>query len=305
MNKKHNFFKLLLLLFLSWSTAAAFAVTPEQSNNLLYRFPTIHNNAIVFEAAGNLWRVDRQGGMATRLTTDNGYDMMPRFSPDGKTIAFTGEYDGNVDVYSIPAEGGAVTRLTYHSDVARKVPTRWGPNNMVVSWTPNGKDIVFISRRNTWNSWFGQLFEVNHLGGLPQQLPLPKGGVLSYSPDGSKIAYNRIFRNFRTWKRYTGGLAQNIWVYDLKTHNIQQVTKWKGTDTYPMWYKNTIYFASDRGVNHRLNIWAYNTGTKVFRQITRFKATMWTGLHWATMGLSFRMAAHCTFWICLRKNYIK
>ncbi len=271
MNKKHNFLKLLLLLFLSWSTTAAFAVTPEQSNNLLFRFPTIHNNAIVFEAAGNLWRVDRQGGMATRLTTDNGYDMMPRFSPDGKTIAFTGEYDGNVDVYSIPTKGGAVTRLTYHSDVARNVPTRWGPNNMVVSWTPNGKGIIFLSRRNTWNSWFGQLFEVNYLGGLPQQLPLPKGGILSYSPDGSKIAYNRIFRNFRTWKRYTGGLAQNIWIYDLKTHKIQQVTKWKGTDTYPMWYKNTIYFASDRGANHRLNIWAYNTGTKTFRQITRFK----------------------------------
>ncbi|VAW28102.1 tolB protein precursor, periplasmic protein involved in the tonb-independent uptake of group A colicins, partial [hydrothermal vent metagenome] len=188
MKTKNSLSRLVLMLFLSWSTIAVFAATPEQSNNLLYRFPTIHNNAIVFEAAGNLWRVDRQGGMATRLTTDNGYDMMPRFSPDGKTIAFTGQYDGNVDVYSIPAEGGAVTRLTYHSDVVKKAPTRWGPNNMVVSWTPNGKSIVFLSRRNTWNSWFGQLFEVSHLGGLPQQLPLPKGGVLSYSPDGSKIA---------------------------------------------------------------------------------------------------------------------
>ncbi len=115
------------------------------------------------------------------------------------------------------------------------------------------------------------MFEVSRVGGLPQQLPLPKGGILSYSPDGSKIAYNRIFRNFRTWKRYTGGLAQNIWIYDLKTHNIQQVTKWKGTDTYPMWYKNTIYFASDRGTNHRLNIWKYNTDTKAFKQVTHFK----------------------------------
>ncbi len=268
--KKNSLFRLILLLFLSGSTVAAFSATPEQ-NHLLCRFPTLHNNAIVFEAAGNLWKVNREGGTAVRLTTDGGYDMMPRFSPDGKTIAFTGQYDGNVDVYTIPADGGPAKRLTYHSDVVKKAPTRWGPNNMVVTWTPDGKDIVFLSRRNTWNSWFGQLFEVNKLGGLPQQLPLPKGGVLSYSPDGSKIAYNRIFRNFRTWKHYNGGLAQNIWIYDLKTHAIQQVTNWKGTETYPMWYKNTIYFASDHGPANRLNIWAYNTETKTFRQVTHFK----------------------------------
>ncbi len=281
MKKRKKLFSLLLILFLGWSTSVAFGAIPQQNGNLLCRFPTLHNNTIVFEAAGNLWRVDRQGGMASRLTTDGGYDLMPRFSPDGKTIAFTGEYDGNVDVYKIPAQGGAVTRLTFHSDVVQKPPTRWGPDNMVVSWTPNGENIVFLSRRNTWNSWFGQLFEVNRLGGLPQQLPLPKGGVLSYSPDGSKIAYNRIFRNFRTWKRYTGGLAQDVWIYDLKTHNIQRVTKWKGTDTYPMWYKNTIYFASDRGSNHRLNLWAYNTDTKQFRQITHFKDY---DIDWPSLG---------------------
>ena len=271
MNKKNSLFRLLLLLFLSWGTVAVFAAAPEQTGHLLCRFPTLHNNTIVFEAAGNLWKVDRTGGTAVRLTTDNGYDMMPRFSPDGQTIAFTGQYDGNVDVYTIPANGGPAKRLTYHSDVVRKAPTRWGPDNMVVTWTPDGKDIVFLSRRNTWNSWFGQLFEVNRLGGLPEQMPLPKGGVLSYSPDGSKIAYNRIFRNFRTWKHYNGGLAQDVWIYDLKTHAIQQVTHWKGTDTYPMWYKNTIYFASDRGPANRLNIWAYNTQTKAFRQVTHFK----------------------------------
>ncbi len=271
MRTKNSLFHLLLLLFLSWSTVAAIAATPEQSDHLLCRFPTLHNNTIVFEAAGNLWKVDRQGGTAVRLTADDGYDMMPRFSPDGKTIAFTGQYDGNVDVYTIPAAGGPVKRLTYHSDVVKKAPTRWGPNNMVMTWTPDGKDIVFLSRRNTWNSWFGQLFQVNYQGGLPEQLPLPKGGILSYSPNGSKIAYNRIFRNFRTWKHYYGGLAQDIWVYDLKTHAIEQITHWKGTDTYPMWYKNTIYFASDRGPAKRLNIWAYNTQTKAFRQVTHFK----------------------------------
>lgn len=262
---------LLVLLLAGWAPKLAKAAQPQQQPSLLPRFPSMHGNTIVFEAGGDLWKVSKEGGLATRLTSDNGYDMMPRFSPDGQTIAFTGQYDGNTDVYTIPAEGGKVTRLTYHSDVVRKPPTRWGPNNMVVSWTPDGKNIVFLSRRNTWNSWFGQLFEVNKVGGLPEQLPVPKGGTLSYSPDGSKIAYNRIFRNFRTWKRYKGGLAQNIWIYDLNTHKIEQMTKYKGTDTYPMWYKNTIYFASDRGSNNRLNIWAYDTNTKAFRQVTHFK----------------------------------
>ncbi len=281
MNRHFNLLSVLLILLIGGVPVMASAVTPGNDDALLCRFPTLHNNTIVFEAAGNLWRVNREGGVASRLTTDPGYDMMPRFSPDGKTIAFTGQYAGNVDVYTIPATGGAVTRLTYHSDVVKKAPTRWGPDNMVMTWTPNGKDIVFLSRRATWNSWFGQPFEVSKMGGLPEPLPLPKGGVMSYSPDGSKIAYNRIFRNFRTWKRYKGGLAQDIWIYDFRTRKIQRVTKWKGTDTYPMWYKNTIYFASDRGANHRLNIWAYDLTSKTFRQITHFKTY---DVDWPSLG---------------------
>ena len=234
------------------------------------RFPTLHGNTIVFSSGGNLWSVSRAGGTATRLTTDKGMDIMPRFSPDGKTIAFTGSYAGEPEVYEIPAEGGAPTRLTFHSDVVRDAPLRWGPNNMVVTWTPDGKQVVFLSRRDTFNSWFGRLFTVNAQGGLPTRMALPKGGVLSFSPDGAKIAYNRIFRNFRTWKRYTGGLAQDIWIYDLSSHAIERVTDWKGTDTFPMWSGNTIYFASDRGPAKRLNIWAYDLKTKAFRQVTHF-----------------------------------
>ena len=176
----------------------------------LMRFPTLHGATIVFEAGGNLWRVDRQGGAAQRLTTDPDMDLMPRFSPDGKEIAFTGDYDGNRDVYVIPAEGGLARRLTFHSDVVPDAPLRWGPDNMVVTWTPDGKSIIFLSRRTTYNDWFGQMFLVPREGGAPSQFPVPVGGVTSFSPDGSKIAYNRIFRNFRTWKRYTGGMAQDI-----------------------------------------------------------------------------------------------
>ncbi len=251
------------------------------SANLLCRFPTLHGNQIVFEAAGNLWTVSRDGGVASRLTTDNGIDLIPRFSPDGKTIAFTGTYDGNSDVYTIPAEGGPVTRLTFHSDVTSDAPLRWGPDNMVVTWTPDGSDILFLSRRNTFNSWFGQLFTVSVKGGLPQQLPVPKGGMTSYSPDGKKIAYNRIFRNFRTWKDYYGGLAQDIWIYDFATKKVERITHWKGTDTYPMWYKSTIYFASDRGPAKRMNLWAYDLTTKKFRQITNFKDY---DIDWPSLG---------------------
>ncbi len=281
MNRWYSLLSLFLVLLFSENPIMASGNNAESSGALLCRFPTLYDNTIVFEAAGNLWSVNRDGGVASRLTTDPGYDMMPRFSPDGKTIAFTGQYEGNVDVYTIPATGGAVTRLTYHSDVIDKAPTRWGPNNMVVNWTPDGQNIVFLSRMNTWNSWFGQLFEVNKAGGLSEQLPMPQGGLLSFSPDGSKIAYNRIFRNFRTWKRYEGGLAQDIWIYDLKSHDIQRVTTWKGTDTYPMWYKNTIYFASDRDDAHRLNIWAYDLTNKTFREVTHFKDY---DIDWPSLG---------------------
>ncbi|HHH30364.1 MAG TPA: protease, partial [Polyangiaceae bacterium] len=252
------------VLLLAAAPRAAAATTA------LVRFPALNGNRIVFEAAGDLWTVDRSGGVARRLTADRGYDMMPRFSPDGKTIAFTGQYDGGTDVYVIPAGGGEARRLTYHSDVVKSAPMRWGPDDMVVTWTPDGSSVVFLSRRDTYNSWFGRLFAVAATGGLPTRLPLPKGGVLSYSPDGTKIAYNRIFRNFRTWKRYDGGLAQDIWIYDLHSHAIERVTHWKGTDTYPMWYGDTIYFASDRDANRRMNIWAYSLEDKTFRQVTHF-----------------------------------
>ena len=263
------------------TTVPSASPTATSSYNPLPRFPTLHGNTIVFEADGNLWKVGRAGGVAERLTTDRGFDLMPRFSPDGRWVAFTGEYDGNTDVYAIPAAGGPVTRLTYHSDVVRSAPMRWGPDNMVVTWTPDSKRVVFLSRRNTFNDWFGRLFSVPVAGGLPEQLPIPKGGMLSFGPDGRKIAYNRIFRNFRTWKRYTGGLAQDVWIYDFDTKRTRRVTDWKGTDTDPMWYGDTLYFASDRGPHHRMNIWAYSLRSKASRQVTHFDGY---DVDWPSLG---------------------
>jgi tricorn protease len=256
------------------------------------RFPTLHGDTVVFSSGGNLWSVSRSGGVARRLTTDVGPDIMPRFSPDGQSIAFTGAYDGEDEVYVMPAQGGTPQRLTFHSDVVKDAPLRWGPSNMVIGWTPDGSSVVFLSRRDTFNSWFGRLFTVSAKGGLPQAMPLPKGGVLSFSPDGGKIAYNRIFRNFRTWKRYHGGLAQDVWTYDLSSHASERVTDWKGTDTYPMWYGGTIYFASDRGSDQRLNIWAYDTKTKAFREVTHFTDydVDWPSL--GDTGLVFQCGGH-------------
>ncbi|MGH8146245.1 MAG: S41 family peptidase [Rhodanobacteraceae bacterium] len=249
--------------------APAFALTAHASNTLM-RYPTLHGNSVVFEAHGNLWEVNRAGGTAWRLTSDPGFDIMPRFSPDGKWIAFTGQYRGNTDVYVIPAAGGKAKRLTFHSDVVKDAPLRWGPDNMVVTWTPDSKNIVFLSRRNTFNSWFGRLFTVPIDGGLPTQLPLPKGGMLTYSPDGHSIAYNRIFRNFRTWKRYKGGLAQDVWLYDFATKKSSRITDYPGADMDPMWYGHLIYFISDRGTATRKNLWVYDINTKQFRQVTHF-----------------------------------
>jgi tricorn protease len=236
----------------------------------LPRFPNEHAGQIVFVADGNLWEVPAAGGTARRLTSDPGQDMFPRFSPDGKWIAFTASYQGNEDVYVIPAEGGPARRLTYQSDLYPGTGGRHGPNNMVVTWTPDSQSIVFLSRRQAWNGWIAKLFTVPLAGGLPQNLPLDSGGLLTYAPDGKSIAYNRIFRNFRTWKRYTGGLAQQVFTYDFATRQLTQITDWKGTNTAPMWAGRKIYYLSDQGPAFRANIWVYDLDTKQTRQVTHF-----------------------------------
>lgn len=231
----------------------------------LMRFPDIHQDKIVFVYAGDLWLIPVEGGIARRLTTHIGMELFPKFSPDGKYIAFTGQYEGNTDVYVIPAEGGGPKRLTYCPGF-ENMPDRFGFDDMVLDWHPDGKRILFRSWRESYNSWFQKLFLIDLRGGLPEALPLPEAGLTSFSPDGTKIAYNRQFRNFRTWKRYKGGLAQDIWIYDLKNNTIEQITNWEGTDTSPMWHENKIYFVSDR--DHTANIFCYDLDNKKTRKIT-------------------------------------
>lgn len=268
-------------LFVGVLLLSAFACLAQgMPEGRLLRFPDISKDQIVFTYAGDLWLVPTAGGIARRITTHPGLELFGKFSPDGQHIAFTGQYDGNFNVYVIPSEGGQPKQLTFLPDPQRE-PERMGPNNMVINWLPDGKSILFLSRRDTFNTWFGRLFRVSIDGGLPERLPIDKGGLTSFSPDGTKIAFNRIFRNFRTWKRYRGGLQQQISFYDFKTNHYEQLSDPDGNDTSPMWHGDTVYFDSDRGPDHRMNLFAYSPTTKEIRQLTHF-----TGfdVNWPSLG---------------------
>ncbi|GHV38166.1 tricorn protease [Bacteroidia bacterium] len=233
----------------------------------LLRFPSTNGSEIVFSYAGDLYKVPFNGGEAKRLTSHIGYEMFPKFSPDGKTIAFTGQYDGNTEVYTVPSAGGEPLRVTYTATNARDdIGDRMGPNNIVMGWTPDGKDIVY---RNRIGSGFtGRLYLVNNEGGLSNGLPLPEGGFCSYSPDGKKLAYNRVMREFRTWKYYKGGMADDIWIYDPSAKSVQNITNNDAQDIMPMWIGDDIYFISDR--DRTMNIFVYNTKTRQTSKVTDF-----------------------------------
>ncbi len=216
---KNKFLSLLVMGLMCFSFSFA-----QDDEARLLRFPTINNDQVVFSYGGDLYSVDADGGTARKLTTHNGYEMFPRFSPDGKHIAFTGQYDGNTEVFIIPAEGGVPVRLTYTATLGRDdIGDRMGPNNLVIGWTPDGKDIIFRSRKQSFNAFRGQLFLVAKEGGLPREVPLNDGGFCSYSPDGTLLAFNWVFREFRTWKYYQGGMADDIRVFDYKTGEVEQL----------------------------------------------------------------------------------
>jgi tricorn protease len=247
--------------------SSAFAATEAR----LLRFPAIFEDQIVFTYAGDLYTVASTGGTARKLTSDKGFEMFARFSPDGRTLAFTGQYDGNTEVYVIPATGGVPQRLTYTATLGRDdVSDRMGPNNIVMTWTPDGQRIIFRSRMHSFNAFLGRLYSVATSGEMPDELPLPRAGFCSYSPDGKKLAYNRVFREFRTWKRYRGGMADDIWIYDFDAKTTENITNNPAQDIIPMWSGDKIFFLSDRDDHKRMNLFVYDTNTKETRQLTQF-----------------------------------
>ncbi|MFN4880996.1 MAG: PDZ domain-containing protein [Bacteroidota bacterium] len=251
------------LIFLLFFNQTIFA----QESRLL-RFPTTHNDRVVFSYAGDLYAVNKAGGQAVRLTSHPGYEMFARFSPDGKSIAFTAQYDGNTEVYLMPSGGGEPKRLTYTATLSRDdLSDRMGPNNIVMTWRDDNS-IVYRSRKQTFNDFKGQLFIANTGGGISEELPLPCGGFCSFSADKSKMAYNRIFREFRTWKYYEGGMADDIWIYDFNSKQTINITNNNAQDIQPMWFGERIYFLSDR--DRTMNLFCYDINSKQIRKVTDY-----------------------------------
>lgn len=218
----------------------------------LFRQPALNSTHIVFQYADDLWTVAREGGEARRLTSAQGYEALPHFSPDGKTIAFTGEYDGNIDVFLVPASGGVPKRLTWHP----------GPD-VAVGWTPDGKSVLIRSSRNSY-SRFAQLFTMPVDGVFPSEIPLPQADAGSYSPDGAYIAYTPLAPAFQSWKRYRGGRTSAIWIAKLADSSIERIPRVNSNDFTPMWIGDKVYFLSDR--NGTFTLFSYDTKLKKVAQ---------------------------------------
>ena len=248
---------------------AALALKADEAR--LLRFPSLNGNRVVFTYAGDLYTVSALGGVARRLTSDpKGFEMFARFSPDGKTLAFTGQYDGNTEVYVMPSEGGEPRRLTHTATLERDdVSDRMGPNNIVMAWKDN-ETVVYRSRRNHWNPFKGELTLARLSGGVPETLPVPRGGWCSFSPDGRQMAYNRVFREFRTWKRYRGGQADEIWLHDFGTGQTTRLTTDPAQDIFPMWHGDQMYFVSEREESHQANLYVMDMKTRKPRRLTEF-----------------------------------
>ncbi|HMP77899.1 MAG TPA: S41 family peptidase [Pirellulaceae bacterium] len=213
---------------------------------------------IVFVYGEDLWLVPRSGGMAIPLASPPGEESLPRFSPDGQTIAFVGNYDGNQDIYTIPISGGPATRVTFHP-----------ASELLCDWTPSG-ELLFSSSAYAGLERQSQLFVIKPGESMERELPVPYGTNGAISTDGTWLAYNPNNTDYRTWKRYRGGMASDIWLFNLETHQSVRMTDFEGTDTLPMWHGDKVYYLCDAGPEHRLNIWVYDTRTGQRDQVTRF-----------------------------------
>ncbi len=234
----------------------------------LLRYPNTSESQVSFVYGGDIYIAPISGGLAQRLTTHEGLERYPRFSPDGKTLAFTAEYDGNNEIYTLDLNKFDEPKRITFSFNEIGTSERQGPDKIIMQWTNDSKKILYRSRHAAWNL-SGTLFYANISGGLPEQLPIPRGGFASLSPDNSKIAYNRIFREYRTWKRYSGGQADDIRIYDLKTGASENITNNKFQDIIPLWSGNKVYYLSDK--DFTMNLFCYDLSTKQTKKITDFK----------------------------------
>ena len=244
----------------------------------LLRMPDTNRDLVVFVYAGDIWSVTAVGGQARRLTSHEGLEIYPRISPDGKWIAFSGEYSGSRQIYVMPAEGGVPRQLTYYNDVGI-MPPRGGFDHIVMDWTPDSRKILIRANRTPFGERMGKYYLVDIEDGLETPLQIPEAGFGTFSPCGKKIVYTPICREFRTWKRTQGGRAQDIWIYDLERDESRRITTFPGTDQHPIWYKDKIYFVSDRDLV--LNIYAYDLKSGETSRVTEHREfdVLWPAGH--------------------------
>ena len=245
----------LILLAGSAASVLAQGTTPHAG---MLRYPDVSKTQIIFSYANDLWVAPKTGGVATRVSSSDGPEALAKFSPDGGSVAFTGNYDGGRDLYTLPVAGGVPHRVTHHP------AAEW-----LTDWTAGG-DLLFFQNGLAGLARQTQVFTVAPAGGLPEKLPVPYGANGSISDDGTWLAYTPHSRDTRTWKRYRGGMATDIWLFNLKTLESRRITDWEGTDTIPMWHGAKVYYLSDNGPEHKLNIWSYDTASGRREQVTAF-----------------------------------
>ncbi len=246
----------------------------------MLRFPDVSATHIVFSYANDLWLVPRKGGTATPLASPPGGEVFPRFSADGQSIAFVGNYEGNTDLYTLPVVGGVAERVTYHPS-----------SETLCDWLPDGR-LLFYARGRVNIGSQSQLFTVDSSGSMAKKLPVPYGTVASISDDGKWLAYTPNTRDSRTWKRYQGGLATDIWLFNLEDHSAEKITDWLGTDTQPMWWDNTLYYLSDAGEHHRINLWKYSPKSKKHTQVTFYSDN---DIKWPAVGPGYKNQGEIVF----------
>lgn len=243
----------------------------------MLRYPDVSATHIVFCYANDLWIAPRDGGLASPLASPPGMETFPRFAPDGQAIAFVGNYDGNRDLYTVPLAGGIPHRVTFHPGA-----------ETLCDWTPKSFDsaashLIYFTGGSFEYPRAVELFTVDVGGGIPKKLPVPYGANAAISPDGQWLAYTPHSHDHRTWKRYRGGMATDIWLFNLKDHQSKKITDWEGTDSQPMWSPDgsRVYYMSDAGPEHRVNIWFYDLASGKREQVTTFKEY---DVKWPAMG---------------------
>ncbi|HVF92183.1 MAG TPA: S41 family peptidase [Blastocatellia bacterium] len=234
----------------------------------LLRFPDIYGDRVAFTYSGDIWTAPTSGGTAARLTAHPGIEVFAKFSPDGKWIAFTGQYDGDEQVYVVPSTGGVPRQLTFYPARGPLTP-RWGYDNQVYGWTKDGKNILFRSHRDSWTLGVNRLYTVAATGGPAEPLPMPESGAGDYSPDNTSVVYSPRSRDFRSEKRYGGGQSNDLFIFDLKSYDTKRITDSPRADRDPMWVGSTVFFNSDR--DGHFNLYAYDIPSGKTAQVTTSK----------------------------------